>query len=322
MSYIKGVFYLSGNKQGNKIGVIDAQDGVEEFYDKDFLDRLGIDIIGYNYTPNEGTFYKTEYFIYTYVKIYDSAGWNIHAIPREDNTYKCKSTFLGIPVISAEDCFSYLRNATYLDVKNMNTSNIISMENMFRNCLAIPSLDLSNFNISEVVNTNNMFSNCWELRDINLSSFNTSKLRSCDYMFSNCKNLSRLDISNFDFRSINSLTFMFSGCLSLKDLKLPIFNNDRDLQMRYMFSECKSLTSLELFGLGLVHTEEMFMLCNSLRLILTDSKAVAVEANSHNKYVIVISSRVTKVKLDNISRSEIPKLLLMGYKGIVTCDEL
>lgn len=44
MKGLMHMFYLSGNKIGNLLGVIDTEDHVEEFYTESFLRNCGVDL--------------------------------------------------------------------------------------------------------------------------------------------------------------------------------------------------------------------------------------------------------------------------------------
>ena len=318
------MFYVSSYKN-DLIGVTDTDDGIEEFYPRDFLDSLDIDIIGYNYEITLGSYYKTIYFKYTLINYDNSIGWVIKALPRENGVYRCKSTFLGIPVICAGSCFEDCE-ATHLNLRGMDTSNIMDMSDMFSNCNELTDLDLSSFNTSNVVSMRGMFNECTKLRSINMTSFDTSKVENFSEMFSSCESLVDLDISHFNMNNADELDYTFSDCINLRNVVLPkVTYSYSNINAVGLFKSCKSLVSLDLLGFNdnIKEAYDIVDACYNLNVIYTSAEEVVREASLYNRFLIV-----TPVSFANNSykvvkyKNEIPKLLLMGYKGVVCCNEI
>ena len=88
-------------------------------------------------------------------------------------------------------CIQWFLGFTQLNtiegLRNLNTSEVISMQDMFANCGKLTALDLSQFNTSNVTNMGGMFFNCSTLTSLDLSTFDTSKVDNMKDMFSGCK---------------------------------------------------------------------------------------------------------------------------------------
>ena len=122
--------------------------------------------------------------------------------------------------------FSYLTNATSIDLSNFDTSNVANMSYMFYNCSSLTSLDVTNFDTSKVTNMECMFSSCSSLTSLDVSNFDTSKVTRMDGMFHHCRSLTSLDLSNFDTSNVTTTggnyidTGMFSDCNKLTTIDL------------------------------------------------------------------------------------------------------
>ena len=91
---------------------------------------------------------------------------------------------------------------TFLNMRNLNTSQVTAMTSMFKNLTSLQTLDLSTLNTSRVTAMNGMFQGCSALKSVNVSGFNTSKVTNMSYMFCNCRTLTTLDLSNFDTQKV------------------------------------------------------------------------------------------------------------------------
>ena len=60
-------------------------------------------------------------------------------------------------------------NATFIDVANFDTSNVIDMSNMFAYCKSLIKLNLCKFDTSNVASSENMFYYCESLETIYIS---------------------------------------------------------------------------------------------------------------------------------------------------------
>ena len=340
------MFYLSGNKRGNLLGVVDTDDMIEEFYTPEFLNNLGIEIIRFNKELEIGYSFKTKCFKFTLVDESNIKGWKLEALDGID-TFRNKASYLGYPVISLYLCFEGYKGKK-LNVRDMDTSNVINMRGMFICCENLTTLDLSNFNTSKVTNTRMMFKHCGSLTTLDLSSFSTSKVIDMHQMFYFCVMLTTLDLSNFDTSNVTDMTSMFSGCRSLTTLDLSSFNTSKVTNMSHMFHYCKSLTTLDLsnfdtskvetiyemfFECGMLTTLDlssfdtsnvtnmiaMFYECNNLVMLHTSDKEIFNHCNAR----ITLVPKSLGVEYDKLIRNkkDVAKFLLLDFKGTIAYED-
>ena len=101
--------------------------------------------------------------------------------------------------------------------KGSNASNVTSM---FSDCNGLTSLDLRNFNTSKVISMYYMFTECASLKELDLSGWDTSKVTNMESMFNNCAKLESLDLSGWDTSNVTNMKSMFSGCAALNKITM------------------------------------------------------------------------------------------------------
>lgn len=134
----------------------------------------------------------------------------------------------------------------YLDISELDTSNVTDMTSMFNGCRKIKELDLTNFNTSKVTSMQKMFKGCTSLERIDLSNFDTSNVKTFESMFETCLSLKHLDLSSFEFckyLSAESYKGIFDGCISLKTVVLPKHVYTRRIVERELIERIKPLDS-------------------------------------------------------------------------------
>ncbi|MCX0279919.1 BspA family leucine-rich repeat surface protein [Bombilactobacillus mellis] len=130
-------------------------------------------------------------------------------------------------VIAPKDSSSLFSNLTnvkeFVDLSNLDTSQVISMTNMFFYC-SVKELDLSNWDTSNVTDMLAMFMNCYNLEKINLSSFNTRKVEDFGSMFKADEKLRNLDLSSFKTPNLKRADQMFEH-MYLNNIDIRNFDN-------------------------------------------------------------------------------------------------
>ena len=91
---------------------------------------------------------------------------------------------------------NFIKQATELDVSNLDVGNVRDMSNMFSGYQELTILDLSSWNTSNVEYMNRMFNNCGRLTELNLSNFDMINVRDTDSMFGDCYSLHTLRLDN------------------------------------------------------------------------------------------------------------------------------
>ncbi|WP_120139183.1 BspA family leucine-rich repeat surface protein, partial [Listeria monocytogenes] len=147
-------------------------------------------------------------------------------------------------VFASGSCYSLfrdLKNATSINVDNLDTSNVTNMSFMFW-VNSATSLDVSNFDTSKVTNMNYMFGQT-SATSLDVSNFDTSKVTDMSMMFYSVGATS-LDVSNFDTSSVTNMSNMFVGG-GLTSLDLSNFDTSSVTNMNGMFYQSR-VTSLDL----------------------------------------------------------------------------
>lgn len=331
------MFYLSGNKLNNKIGVVDTNDCIEEFYTKEYLATLDIPILGFNVDFKYEDRYKytirDKYFTYvleTHSDVYTNemigVGWT--ALSNNSTTnYKCNKSLLGYPVmmVSFED-YDY----PTIDISGLDTSNLVSMSRMFFNT-KIVNLDLTTFNSLKVRDMSFMFGNSDFLKSIKFSSnFFNGELKILSYMFSNCISLESLDLSGLNHARF--VEGMFAYCNSLKSININNFDISNIENFDRMFFNCSSLCFLDLRNFkpninGSVLNQFMFGGCSNLSVL--DITNFRLGRNSSLLWT-TLCSNLTLVKCDDISvidyffnnRAKWNIILLVSSKVVISGNKV
>ena len=200
---------------------------------------------------------------------------------------KVSTQIPGVKVQAATDSENMFYSRSKLqkiDLKMLDTQNVIYMNNMFKCCADLSDLNVTSLNASNVINMDYMFAGCIKLKKIDCSSMDAKKVTSAINMFCYCENLSKLRLPTFSekLEKINkqdpyayvapsgggSRAYgMFEKCYELTDIDLAPLNTSNVTDMSYMFYDCFGLTSLDLTPLDtqkVANMEDMFAGCSGL----------------------------------------------------------
>ena len=194
------------------------------------------------------------------------------------------------------------------EIKGSNTfitSKVKTMEGMFRFCFELQYLDLSNFNTSNVTNMKDMFKECNKIKEIKgLINFNTKNVTNMSGMFKSCSKLENLDLSNFDTSNVNDMSDMFSQCIKLKEIKgINKLNSNQVRSMKEMFNKCIQLEYLDLSNFNTSNVNDMsfmFNECAELEEINLISKRNT--GNTTNMFEILKSYDTTYFDTSNVEK--------------------
>ena len=141
-----------------------------------------------------------------------------------------------------EGAFNGMLNVTRMDLREIDTSQNISLENTFLDCQNVVEIDISTWDTSNVKTMEGLFYNCYDLYDIDVSNFNTSKVISMASIFDGCKSLEYLDLANFDTSKVNNMQYMFYNCYSLMQIVVSYGWNTSSVTLSSsMFYNCQNL---------------------------------------------------------------------------------
>lgn len=172
--------------------------------------------------------------------------------------------------------FANSSSLTTLDLSNLNTENVTTMHAMFYNCNALITLDLSNFNTENVTTMNSMFSGCTSLNNLNLSGFTTSNVTTMGQMFRNCYSLTSLNLSDWDFSKVTDMNQMFHAPSTDMPMKLKTvgdtsqWNVSNVTDMSGLFANCPLLEDINVTNWdvsNVTNFQGIFQMCTSLEEI-------------------------------------------------------
>lgn len=233
------------------------------------------------------------------------------------------------PAINADagTMFSGFSAATEIDIKNVDTTNMVYMRNMFSNCSSLTELDLSNNSFANVKDMYCTFYGASNLETLKLGSDNeATQIGTMQSTFAGCSKLTNLevnvkidkvtnmdstfrgcgivsvDFSNFDTSNVTNMSEMFRGCGKLEEVNFgDTFNTANVNRMVGMFRECRGLTELDLSGFSsenLTSITEMFRDSNKIEHITFGPDFTAKKIGSLY-YVFSGCSKLQELDLSN-----------------------
>lgn len=114
--------------------------------------------------------------------------------------------------------FYYCKNlTTFINLQNLDTSNVLEMKSTFYKCESLISLDLSTFDTHNTTSMAQMFALCTSLRRLDVSRFDTSQVVDMSSMFNSCDLIS-LDLSNFNTINVTYMSGMFEGMTNVRTI--------------------------------------------------------------------------------------------------------
>ena len=136
--------------------------------------------------------------------------------------------------------FSGFSKLEYIDLNQLDTTNVKDMSNMFREDSNLHTIvGLESISTSNVTNMQAMFFLCRNLKSIQLENFDTSNVVDMSRMFHACSNLNLLNLSSFNTANVTNMYDMFSGTgMSSSDFKLIFgdkFDTSNVTNMQEMF---------------------------------------------------------------------------------------
>ena len=96
-------------------------------------------------------------------------------------------------------------NGNHINVRELNTSNIINMSHMFDSCYGVSVLMLGGFDTKSVTDMSYMFCNCWTLQYLDLSNFDMTNVTDTKGMFDGCNNLYMILLDNCNRDTVSKI---------------------------------------------------------------------------------------------------------------------
>ena len=129
------------------------------------------------------------------------------------------------PKDSSNLFYNFFNAKEFVELSNLDTSQVTNMSGMFSNC-GVKELDLSSWDTSNVTDMNFMFQGCQNLENVNLKDFNTKNVTDMSRMFLSDHKIKNLDLSNFETPNLNKAGLIF-GELNLNNLDIRNFDTSK-----------------------------------------------------------------------------------------------
>ena len=127
---------------------------------------------------------------------------------------------------SANNMFQGCSKLSYLDLKPLDASKVISATSCFEGCSWLTS---SNLKLPtawpSLINAASMFKGCWMLTAVSMQGFANSPLKDMSSMFEGCSQLSTLDLSGLSKAAPTTVASMFKGDAALTTVTLKNVNS-------------------------------------------------------------------------------------------------
>ena len=236
------MLYVS-REEDNWYGIVDTEDGVEEFYTKAELREIhksGLKIRGITDTGIKIVNWEQEP---EYIK---AKTLHYQLEITRDNRVKVINKPESMPIPSFCCQYNYYKD---------NFDGLMEMSGMYAGGnLVIPKfinkLRMHWGNHKKVtlsgglglVTLEDCFSECIELEEIYLGNLDVSNVKNMYGMFEYCESLQNIDsLKNWDVSNVEDMYGMFSGCKKLRNIdSLSAWNVSKVEDMRRMFYDCRS----------------------------------------------------------------------------------
>lgn len=197
----------------------------------------------------QGAEYVNGQYTYRYMQEHDATAWNNITsdgwgviLTDKDSTDPVTSelcTYINDKPLVSMSYMSYGSQATSINAKNYNTSNVTNMYGTFSNTV-IETLSLNSFNTSSVTSMQGMFGRT-QATFIDLSSFDTNSVINMGGMFAGSQATS-LDLSSFDTNNVTNMSAMFYVSANLKTIYVSDkFDISKVTNSESMFNNCTNL---------------------------------------------------------------------------------
>lgn len=105
--------------------------------------------------------------------------------------------------------FKGFSSCTEMNLRKLDTSNVISLYHTFDGMSSIEKVDVSIFDTRNVINMSGMFARMTNLVSLDISNFNTNKVTNMGSMFNNCNQLTTIKFNNASFDNVSTYNDMF-----------------------------------------------------------------------------------------------------------------
>ena len=350
------MLYVS-RKKGNKYGIVDTEDWVEEFYTKEELrgiHKLGLKIRGITDTgvkivnwEQEPEYIKAKTLLYQLEITQDNKVKVVSKpedlpIPKFCCLYEYHKNLNGLMVMSGEYIGGNLVIPEFVNKLKINWGNhkkvtlsggsgLVTLEECFSECVELEEVCLSNLDVSNVKEMGNMFWFCYNLQNLDsLRNWDVSNVENMKGIFEYCRSLQNLNgLRNWDVSKVKNMKNMFSGCKKLQNIDgLMDWNVSNVEVIHCMFDECEKLQNLDgLSNWDVSNVEDMsYMFCGCYKLQNIAGLRNWNVSNVENMDAMFSDcdnlQNIDSLRNWNVSNVEDVKMMFLNYKNLQSVDIL
>ena len=134
-------------------------------------------------------------------------------------------------------------NKKYLDLRDIDVSNIKEMHGIFVECSQTETIDITGWNTSNVYTMEGMFEYKGNLKTIKgIEDLDVSNVTDMSYMFAYCYSLETIDLSKWKPEELSDVRCMFEECVNLKSIgNVDHWKEYTIVNMSFMFKNCDKL---------------------------------------------------------------------------------
>ena len=112
-----------------------------------------------------------------------------------------------------------LDNDDFIDVGNVDISNLTSLSWMFQDCTNLISVNASSWRTGKVTSMVRVFQNCQKLKTLDVTDWDVSKVETMHYLFFQCYELETIiGLDTWDTKSLVDMASVFARCHKIKSL--------------------------------------------------------------------------------------------------------
>jgi len=247
---------------------------------------------------------------------------------------------------SMDNMFYSCVKLVFVDLENLDTSNVTDMSQMF--CMGrlnpsgefqyaesefgryiIPAID--KWDISQVRDMSRMFFSCGNLQTLNISGWNVSNVEKMGYAFGCCRSVRSLDIGGWDVSRVQDLSGLFYDCQTLgaqvqgssNDLKLENWDVSSVRDMSRMFYGCINLNKITITNWDVSSAKDMsqmFTGCERIGLLDMSGWDVSAVENMHGMFSNCDILTVINLRGWNASQVQDMGSMFSGDRSLQTLD--
>ena len=192
-----------------------------------------------------------------------------------------------------------------------NQSKYRSTFNMFYNCFNLEKVNLKLLNTENLINVSCMFRHCIKLKDIFFrDNVDLEKVEDASEMFYRCENIKSVNLDLFNLKNVIDMGGMFSCCTSLETIKMTKFNTCNVSNFNYMFENCHNLKEIILGDNNFIINENINVILSNNHLSFEEKYLYKMRMFSNcyeldkNYFIVFEDDKIVNNKIVKLIKKE------------------